>query len=154
MKPIVCKLCGRRLSHYADENGMAYVHPADVVANHEPEAVEAPEDWRGICDFCGSDDPVWVLPANDFRLPGASQHQSLGDWATCGACGLFIGAGRWTALTMHVVSVFEKKLRRLKALEPASRLALLVLHQEVRRHVRGQLRPLSAERNDEGGGSR
>jgi hypothetical protein len=139
VKVIVCKVCNRRLNHYADEFGVSYAHPLDVTANHEPEPAEAPADWRGKCDFCGNDDPVAVLPVDDFRLPMNSSHQSLGDWAACGMCAVLIESGRWQAMSRRAAAKYGS---------PADIVVLFsleMLYVRLRAHTRGPLRPLGEE---------
>ncbi|WP_143267141.1 hypothetical protein [Amycolatopsis thailandensis] len=102
-KSIICAMCSRALDTLTDESGVGYVHPAHVNADHDPAPVEAPDGWRGQCDFCLADNPVAVLPANDFRVPHASTHHSRGDWAACGMCAILIETGRWERLVKRAV---------------------------------------------------
>ncbi|MFE0021928.1 hypothetical protein [Amycolatopsis sp. NPDC059021] len=143
MKPIICKVCSRRLNHYADEFGVAYAHPLDVDTNHEPEPIEAPKGWRGKCDFCSHDEPVSVLPVDDFRLPKMSNHQSLGDWAACGMCAVLVETGRWDSLVKRVAA--KAAQQRGVPVDLIVAFTLTTLFDAVRKHTRGRLRPLAEE---------
>jgi hypothetical protein len=143
VKPVICKVCNRRLNNYTDDEGASYVHPSGVMVLHEPEPIEAPPGWRGECDFCSGGEPVSVLPVDDFRLPQMSNHMSLGDWAVCGPCGVLIESEMWASLVNRVARKAAE--RRAVPADLVLVFTLTRLFQAVRKHRRGPLRLLAEE---------
>jgi hypothetical protein len=148
VKPIICGTCSRALDTLADESGVGYVHPAHVNADHEPAPVEAPDGWRGQCDFCLSDKPVAVLPANDFRIPHASSHHSRGDWAACGMCVILIETGRWQRLVKRAV----RKAADVHGVPVNVAMLIMTtsLYDALRENIRGPLRSLAEKAGTDG----
>jgi hypothetical protein len=54
-----------------------------------------------ICDFCSSENPVWLYPAESFFDEVGSR--SVSDWIACQECHRLIEAGDRNALAMRVV---------------------------------------------------
>jgi hypothetical protein len=56
-----------------------------------------------LCDFCATPDLAcwWGYPCASYAL-AEWQRVSRGDWIACESCAVFIGQGRFRALTRHV----------------------------------------------------
>jgi hypothetical protein len=96
---VVCATCSVALNVATDINGMTYIHP--LPSDHEPLPVEAPEGWRGRCDFCFTEPGTWIVPARTFAVAGAT---SAEDWAACDVCVALIERDQWNALVRRVVT--------------------------------------------------
>ncbi|WP_394360713.1 hypothetical protein [Amycolatopsis sp. SB7-3] len=148
MKLIICGTCSRRLDVYVDASGVRDIHPPSYVADHEPVPVEAPDGWRGHCDFCFSDEPVAVLPTNDFPVPHMPASLSRGDWAACGMCSTLIGADRWERLVKR--SVRKTADHHEVPVDVALLVSTIALFAALRENIRGPLRPLAEEAGSDG----
>lgn len=138
---MICRVCSRGLDHYIDATGAGWQHTiADLPADHDPVPVPAPPGWRGRCDFCTDGQGAFVLPANTFRAPGATNHASEGDWSACAECAALIRADDWRALEARVMVMFRRRHGFSMARE--SRLRTRRLYAKLRQNVTGPLRPL------------
>lgn len=147
--PMICAVCQQALDTYADENGVSLVHTVtDQAENvtHEPVPVEPGPDWRGRCDFCGIDDPKFVVPARDFRMPGRDLQHSKGDWAACRFCALLISADRWPSLVRRAAAVHKHRFGTPMPVE--SRASVWRLHSTLRENITGPIRPLGGDDNE------
>lgn len=140
MKNVICELCQRALNRYVDADGASYMHSTTDLAFHDPVPVEAPEGWRGRCDFCSSEEPAFILPARDFRLPGKSHQMSCGDWAACSPCAELIEGNRWNEVVKRVCEGFEW----ISGARPseADQTAMRALYRKLREAISGPLRPI------------
>lgn len=110
----VCAVCARVLNRLTDlnEENERWDHSfQDQPADHVAIPVFPDEiitNYR--CDFCNFNQsaPSWVIPANDFKMPGASVQDgvafemSTGDWGACEECGELIAANDWAGLLSRV----------------------------------------------------
>jgi hypothetical protein len=141
--PIICQVCNRALDSYTDLSGVTWQHTYGHIAegvDHDPEPVEAPPGWRGLCDFCSDQEPVFRVPARDFRLPGQPMHMSHDDWAACRVCGLLIDSNRWTNLAQRAATTWED--HHGKPLDDTAKTRLRALYRVLRKNITGSLRPL------------
>lgn len=139
----ICAVCRRVLDLFTDASGASYIHTMQdtAVADHAPEPIPMPENYReGRCDFCNSDMPDFALPVRDFPVPGMGSSMSLGDWATCAACGKLIEGDRWNDLVTRVAALRES--RELRAVGERERALIARLYRVVRKNITGSLRPI------------
>ncbi|MFK0249261.1 hypothetical protein ACIQUM_31570 [Amycolatopsis azurea] len=148
MKSIICGTCSRALDTFSDASGDRYIHPSHFAADHEPAPVEAPDDWRGHCDFCFSDKPVAVLPTNDFIVPHMPDHLSRGDWSACGMCSMLIETGRWERLVKRAVRK-SAEFHEIPV-DVAMLVITTVMYEALRENIRGPLRPLAEKAGTDG----
>lgn len=93
---MVCKTCRRVLNKLSRQpEGEPEVHVGwshTYVSDHDPNPVPIAEftSVHEVCDFCGTDDPDWLLPTDDFtiRLPGQNNwgRDQSGAWLACATC--------------------------------------------------------------------
>ncbi len=71
------------------------------------------------CDFCGSEDVMWLYPAKDFDyiMVDGETYRSLGEWAACETCADLIERGDRDGLMegsaknhLNGLSILEKEL--------------------------------------------
>ena len=89
-----------------------------------------------ICDFCSSEKPAFVYPADTFTDEGAT---SLGGWTACQECASFIEAGEWDRLARQGLKTPTAKtalaLGLMTQQSMLDRIALL--HRKFRSHRSG-----------------
>lgn len=139
-RPIICAVCRTALDTYADDEGLSYIHAAHVAdPDHEPQPIEAPDDWRGHCDFCLTGVAAWVIPARTFTTP-LTGHLSAEDWAACDTCVDLIAKDQWNALVRRVVTA---TCERHPEMAPEDiQTPVKALYRALRKHITGAPRPL------------
>ncbi len=133
----VCAVCARVLD-YAE--GRGYFHGfGDNEADHMAVPVVPSEvKVRPRCDFCYTDESVWVLPARDFVADFG--YGSQGDWSACECCGRLIDTNQWSRLLRRVVA--SRQARTREPMAELERMALSRLYRKLRQNVTGPLRRL------------
>lgn len=66
-----CAVCGHVLNQYTGSFGATWVHALEEDKDHP--AVPVPSETIrtiSLCDFCLAPDASWVLPVEDYRMPG------------------------------------------------------------------------------------
>ena len=139
-RPVICSICSTALDFRLDNK--TYIHAAphgDL--GHEPDPIEAPADWRGVCDFCSTGRAEWELPAKTFTA--AEGHISAENWAACNTCATFIEKDNWDALVQYVKAQYVVKNPDLpRAAIPALESQLKTLYGNLRKNITGTLTPL------------
>lgn len=66
-----------------------------------------------MCDFCGSEDPMWSFPCESFPMSTAElglhagpTQMSSGDWSACDTCKELVERDDLTALSRRASNVF------------------------------------------------
>jgi hypothetical protein len=98
-----------------------------------------------ICDFCSEPNVVWQYPAQNFiayATPGVVG-QSIGDWAACVTCHLFIERGDHNALLERSVSRLLEKNPDMRADEAEVREHLRMIHRMFFDHQAGAPLPVA-----------
>jgi hypothetical protein len=139
----VCAVCARVLAAAEVDGRWLYDHePIDSPADHPAIPVEANQvEARGRCDFCGDDNPQWMIPARSFRMDGLPS-VSNGAWAACDRCATLIRRDQWSALRQRSLDVMWRT-GRLRGLDRHRVGASLdVLWSQLRLHILGPPTPL------------
>lgn len=148
MRQIICDVCKSALNSRADGNltGIDYIHPEGRGEDHEPKPVEAPEDWRGECDFCSDTNPAFILPTRGFKMPGLDvlpdDHMSAGDWAACDTCAKLIERDQWNRLVQRAVDAQIGRTPGMQFLRDDLTTRLGRMYRVIRKNTTGPLRPL------------
>jgi hypothetical protein len=77
-----------------------------------------------VCDFCSAPNPTYVFEAEDVQQgqmltqAGVTDFVSVGGWAACKRCAVFIRADDRQSLIEHSMATFEKRHPELAALGP------------------------------------
>lgn len=83
-----------------------------------------------VCDFCSSEDPLFVENAADFDTPLEDPNitgHSEGGWASCQACHDLVQGHRWHALERRAIDLLAGKHPDF----PRSRVAAGVRHMHM-----------------------
>ena len=87
-----------------------------------------------VCDFCSSEDPLFVEGAADFdtQLDADVVGHSMGGWSSCQPCHDLIQRRHWTALERRATDLLAAKHPDT----PRTRVAAGVhqMHRQFRRH--------------------
>lgn len=147
---VICAVCRHALDMLTTEDGGHYVHTSQDPDDHEPVPVTPDADWRGRCDFCNEDDPMWMIPARDFSLPeafGPLSPGSLGNWSACETCKRLIESDQWNRLvTRAIESVARTHHVPPGALDPAP---LRQLYRLLRKNITGAPQALPTPKENE-----
>jgi hypothetical protein len=138
----ICLVCGRVLDYHErtgtyehtiatiqDDMGGVEDHPViDVFPR------DAPEQVRGLCDFCYAEAPTWIVPARSFELPKIPNAGSTGDWAACVHCAPLVAKDRWNEVFRRSKAGYEA---RNGAMIPPVETALKAMHRKLRKNITG-----------------
>lgn len=98
-----------------------------------------------ICDFCSWPSAVWRYPAQNFiayATPGIIG-QSVGDWAACVVCHMFIERGDHNALLERSISRLLEQHPDMRADEVEVREHLRLIHRMFFDHQAGAALPVA-----------
>ena len=101
------------------------------------------------CDFCGSDEPSWVYPADSFISESpvdGRRSSSEGGWVACAVCKSVVDEGSTKKLVDHAIREFFYKRPGLAArLGPAKlkelRREIAVMYQTFKKSRHGKAVP-------------
>ena len=115
MAHIICRTCRRPLSEYVNASGSWWDHATHFldteIGCQEPVPIDSEEvgvSAVSVCDFC-SGVPTVVYPAKSFTMPG--DQGSVGGWAACPECIVFIERGDAKTLTRRAIATAEAQVR-------------------------------------------
>lgn len=129
-----CAVCGHVLNQYTGSFGATWVHALEEDKDHP--AVPVPSETIrtiSLCDFCLAPDASWVLPVEDYRMPGG---ENVGDWQCCAGCAAFLERGDWDGLTHRALSAV-----RAQGETDGVELAVFeAMYSQLRKHITGPVR--------------
>jgi hypothetical protein len=113
--PKVCAVCGQYLVKVQDRGVTepVWVHGSLRREDHPVVLVElGGVTATGRCDFCGVDDPQFVVPTGTYvtvvMVPG-EDHLMEGDWSACERCASLVAHDMWARLASRATAM---KVRR------------------------------------------
>lgn len=139
----ICATCRQALqAHINPLTGARTYGHAVQDADHRPVPIEPPADWLGRCDFCNVGIPEFVLPVASFTAAASADTDwaSAENWAACHSCAALIEKNDWNGLVRAADAGRAETTGA--GFSAAERAAVAQLYRQVRRHVRGALRPL------------
>lgn len=135
-----CAVCGFVLLIARDGSG--YLHSDDV--DHPAVPVDPLEIYTAWgCDFCGSPEPVAVVPARDF-LYQEGDDGSRGNWLACASQAPYIATGDWDGLLADVARCWPQ-YHEGRALDASVRSYLGRAYLLLRDNITGPLQPFSVQ---------
>jgi hypothetical protein len=129
-----CAVCGHVLNQYTGSFGETWVHALEEDKDHP--AVPVPSGsirTISLCDFCLAPDASWVLPVEDYRVPGG---ENVGDWSCCAGCASFLERGDWAGLTQRAMDAARGRVQP-EDLQPA---VFEAMDSQLREHIIGPVR--------------
>lgn len=136
-----CAVCARVLHALEIDRGTTWIHSLqDQPEDHIPVPVEQHEVRTTYsCDFCNSDESVWVVGARPFPTGGGTM--SGENWAACDPCKQLVDMNQWSALARRVMASWERR-HGLPMPEEAIT-ALRAMYRNLRRNLTGSIEPLT-----------
>jgi len=140
--PMICKVCRNALSlHINVESGASWHHEFVDQAldfDHAVEPIDAPDDWRGRCDFCTAGVPEFVLPVRAFSFPDMPERMSSEDWAACAQCAELLDRNSWNGILRR--AMISHEIRHGVPLSSDQVQLLSAMYRKLRKNVTGSLR--------------
>ncbi|MEO3931435.1 hypothetical protein WMO79_01290 [Micrococcaceae bacterium Sec7.4] len=129
-----CAVCGHVLNLHSSAFGDNWVHALEEDKDH-PAVPVSSGSIRTItlCDFCLAPDAAWVLPVEDYRVPGG---ENVGDWQCCAGCAAFLERTDWAGLTQRAMDAARGRVQA-EEIRPA---VFEAMYSQLREHITGPVR--------------
>ena len=95
------------------------------------------------CDFCSSEEPVWVYPAEDFPIGAIltdtsnTLQVSSGGWVACAPCAQHIDLGSYGQLAVRAIASYYTRNPDWDPDDPALEVLIRGTHEGFRVHRSG-----------------